>query len=138
MESAAPRLRPCEIADEWQHIEKGLSELAKLDGSKNYKKKIRDACLDGRAFLFVSEGGFIVLEPVCDLQELGCNIWAAWSKSGNAINRYHDQIISIAHFIGAQYLEFQTKRKAFGRIAPELGYQKLSNFSEYDIWRKSL
>lgn len=110
-------------------IKSKVAEISRIGESVNdpgLYQRIEEACLKKRAFLFVSQDGFLVLLPVAGP---GVLIWVAHSH--DAVDRplYSGEIDALAKDIDAKQISFWSNRKGFHRIAPRYGYT-----SRPDVW----
>lgn len=82
-------------------------------------ERILEACLNQRAFLFVSDDGFFVLKPEVDQ---GVLIWVAQSFAATDKHYYFAEIEHLARLIGVNRITFWSNRKGFHKIAPRFGF----------------
>lgn len=86
------------------------------------------------AFLLIGEGSahsFIVIKPTVIDGEKVCVVLAAYSSEQDAVVTCIDQVTHFAKLLGCEYLDFQTNRKGFSRLAPKIGFKQ-----QFTVWRK--
>lgn len=103
-------------------INSRAAEISRIGASVNDPTlfiRVKEACLNRRAFLFVSQEGFVVLQPVIGP---GVLIWIA--HSDQAVDRlsYLCELERFARDISAKHLTFWSARKGFYRIIPRYGF----------------
>jgi hypothetical protein len=101
-------------------------------------ERIKEACLKKRAFLFVSEDGFVVLAPDVDQ---GVLIWAAHSIRATNRLRYLQEIERLALDIGVNQVIFWSNRKGFHKIAPPFGFSATPSIwmgTPITLWMKKI
>ncbi|WIG70703.1 hypothetical protein KEC58_15740 [Photobacterium damselae] len=76
-----------------------------------FSDDIDKALSEGRAFLFIGQDGFFVLEPLSSKGLVRINIMFAFNWGGDAINRYQTMIERLAREAGARSLELYTAVK---------------------------
>ncbi|MGR5115032.1 hypothetical protein [Photobacterium damselae] len=76
-----------------------------------FAEEIDKALSEGRAFLFIGQDGFFVLEPLSSKGLVRINIMFAFNWGGDAINRYQTMIERLAREAGARSLELYTAVK---------------------------
>ena len=92
--------------------------------------RIRNACQNEQAFLFVKPDAGWVLKPLAESGVVGVFIWAAWSERRDGLAHYQPEIKQLARQIGGRWLRFNTCRPGFVRLAPRLGWQRLADDSD--------
>lgn len=85
--------------------------------------RIRNACQNEQAFLFVKPDAGWVLKPLAESGVVGVFIWAAWSDRRDGLAHYQPEIEQLARQIGGRWLRFCTTRRGFVKAAPRLGWQ---------------
>lgn len=94
------------------------------------------ALLNRKAFLFISEHGFFVLEPI-DGDKV-C-VMFAYSFVQGAVRAYQPEIERLSREIGAKQIVFYTALgKAFARVCTRLGYRKIGQNENVSTWIKEL
>jgi hypothetical protein len=119
----------------YKHQLKPTIEQVGIKGnSPNIYKIIDEACSNEWAFLFLSPDGFVILRPrhskVTYLELL-----FAYNKSTNSLSTYTPALVSIAHSINAEYLEFITFRKGMNRVAVRENWSICGTIDNSTIWR---
>ncbi|PJC87844.1 hypothetical protein CSW98_01595 [Vibrio sp. HA2012] len=120
-------------ADYVQHRKKILP-LIRQSARKNrhdFADNVDKALLSGRAFLFIAEDGFFVLEP---MGKGVVEVVFAFSFGGHACRVYQPVIDQLARDIGADHLYFETTLRGFAVLAKELGYVKQSQRGRVTKW----
>jgi len=106
-----------------------IQQIADRCGEPELPQRIRDACLNQQAFLFVRDRAWCVLKPVVDGGEVGVLIWAAWSGRPDGMAQYTDFIKQLAREIGARWIRFHTVRTGFLRVAQKYGWCRMADDS---------
>lgn len=89
--------------------------------------RIRNACQNEQAFLFVKPDAGWVLKPLVENGVVGVFIWAAWSERRDGLTHYQPEIEHLARQIGGRWLRFCTKRKGFLKAGPVLGWKRIAD-----------
>jgi hypothetical protein len=80
---------PQDIPKHWEWVERGLNQIIRKTQEKWSAAHVSQALFEGRAFLFVSDRGFVVLQQL--REDWTCapyvNVWAAWFEPGEAKKR---------------------------------------------------
>ncbi|MCG7587080.1 hypothetical protein [Photobacterium sp. OFAV2-7] len=93
-----------------------------------FAEEIDNALSNERAFLFVGDDGFMVLQPVTEQGgTVSVNIMFAYNDGGDAMIRYQPVIEQLARKIGACSVHFYTKVAGLVPIAEYIGYSLASN-----------
>lgn len=95
----------------WQQYRDKLLPIIQTTEKRNshlFSDEIDKALSSGRAFLFVSEDGFFVLQPLSENSVMTVNVMFAFNWGGNAIERYQNIIEQLSREIGATELELYT------------------------------
>ncbi|WIH29307.1 hypothetical protein KEC60_16205 [Photobacterium damselae] len=98
----------------WINYREQLLPLIKQTAQRNnhmFADEIDKALSEGRAFLFIGQDGFFVLEPLSSKGLVRINIMFAFNWGGDAINRYQTMIERLAREAGARSLELYTAVK---------------------------
>ena len=124
---------------EWSKYREFLKpEIDKIGVKANDPKfytYIDKACSNEWAFLFLSPGGFVVLQPRQQREVSYIDIVAAHCIEGDAIPKYLSFILTLASKGKAQYLRFYTVRKGFDKVALKHGFNKAGYHRNFAIWR---
>ncbi|KFX07292.1 hypothetical protein KP22_04180 [Pectobacterium betavasculorum] len=91
----------------------------------NLIANIQNACRKKQAFCFGTENGRIVLVPKSRNGIPYVFVWLAVSAEQDGIARHLDEVRTLARMIGGRWIEFNTARKGFIRIAEKLGFERL-------------
>ncbi|MEC6796768.1 hypothetical protein C9J20_09050 [Photobacterium phosphoreum] len=95
----------------WQQYRDKLLPIIQTTEKRNshlFSDEIDKALSSGRAFLFVGEDGFFVLQPLSENSVMTVNVMFAFNWGGNAIERYQNMIEQLSREIGATELELYT------------------------------
>lgn len=76
-----------------------------------FADEIDKALSEDRAFLFIGDDGFFVLEPLSRNGIVRVNVMFAFNWGANAIDRYQSTIERLAREIGARSIELYTAVK---------------------------
>ncbi|MGH1374497.1 MAG: hypothetical protein ACRBBW_20845 [Cellvibrionaceae bacterium] len=101
-----------------------IEEIGVFAGVPGYSKVVEQWISRGEATLFTEGESFVVLHPRAFGDHLTVIVRAAWSKEGNALEKYQPEIQELAKAVGASKLRFETARVGFDRCAPKLGWEK--------------
>lgn len=104
-----------------------IAEIAAQCGEPDLLQRIRDACHNKQAFLFLrGEAGF-VLKPMVEGGVVGVLVWAAWSREPGGMDAYTGFIQQRAREIGARWIRFHTVRLGFKRVSSKYGWRRLAD-----------
>lgn len=95
----------------WQQYRDKLLPIIQTTEKRNshlFSDEIDKALSSGRAFLFVGEDGFFVLQPLSENSVMTVNVMFAFNWGGNAIERYQNMIEQLSREIDATELELYT------------------------------
>lgn len=90
----------------------------------DFANEIGQALLDGRAFLFLTECGFFILQPTVKGCETWVNIMFAYSFGTVALASYMNEISDLAKVIDAAGVELYTVVKKLGPFLIRKGFIK--------------
>jgi len=110
-----------------------VNRIGLFAGEPNLHVEIERALNANKAFLFVDTKSFVVLQPRIKGDVLMVIVRIAWSKAGDALEKYQSEIIELAKMIGATRLRFETARRGFDKRAPQLGWTKTLTTWEQDL-----
>ncbi|UKA03860.1 hypothetical protein [Photobacterium damselae] len=96
------------------------------------------ALSEGRAFLFVGEDGFFILEPLLRNEETIVNVMFAFNWGNNAIARYQETIERLSLDIGAKGLELCTAVKGLIPLLEQQRWEWVSTDNNVMYWIKRL
>ncbi|MBY3789584.1 hypothetical protein HPQ32_14255 [Photobacterium carnosum] len=99
--------------------------------------EIDKALSSGRAFLFVGEDGFFVLQPISRKSIVTVNVMFAFNWGSNAIDRYQSTIEQLSREIGARGLELTTAVNGLIPLLELQGWQQ-ANSDRIMRWTKTL
>ncbi|MCD9525533.1 hypothetical protein [Photobacterium carnosum] len=88
-----------------------------------FSDEIDQALSSDRAFLFVGEDGFFVLQPLSENSVVTVNVMFAFNWGGNAIERYQNMIEQLSREIGATGLELYTVVKSLVPLLEQQDWQ---------------
>ena len=100
-----------------------IDKIAAQCGEPDLLQRIRHACLNQQAFLFVRGDDGFVLKPVVVDGVVEVLVWAGWGSNG-APARHLEEVKRLARMIGARRIRFHTVRKGFLRVAPRIGFTR--------------
>lgn len=112
-------LKQEDIRDHWGWVSDAIRSM----GDEIPLEAVLRECIEDRAHFLMGEGREFVILKACSrawTDEEYLLVWVAWSKRGDAIAKYWDEIRAIGHRTGFRQLEFWTKRKGFERLAKRL------------------
>lgn len=117
----------------WPCLKKALADIKSSISAQWRPEDVYHALMSNKAVLLVSdEGGFVVLtEEQCPYtlrKEL--LIWVAWSREGDATERYMDEIEKLARKAGSDSITLWSPHKGMGRLT---GFEE-----EMTLYRKRL
>jgi len=132
------QLQAFHVRDVWDKILPGLLEVKKRAKPSWRPEDLYAACLNGQLYVFMPD------EDSSDFVLLGEGVSAytgkrilkivvAYSKDGNAIKKYGDQIDEIGIEAGCVESEFSSSRKGWQRLGPKYGYEP-----EFVVYRRKL
>lgn len=127
-----------DIRKVWDRVVDGLREVAHQTDAEWRPEDIYHAVLSGKSFLFMDSSdpeSFVVLNEYTHpyLAERVMIVDIAYNKTGDAIDRYQDQMEDIAKEAGCAFIEFSSPRMGFKRVAEKHGYETICT-----IYRKKL
>ncbi|PSU89931.1 hypothetical protein C0W35_18165 [Photobacterium kishitanii] len=95
--------------------------------SHTFSDEIDKALSFDRAFLFIGEDGFFVLQPLSENGVVTVNVMFAFDWGGNAIERYQASIEQLSREIGATGLELYTVVKGLVPLLKQQHWQLTNN-----------
>lgn len=101
-------------------------------------ENINKACSNEWAFLFLSGNSFFFIQPKSNKGITYLSIPFAFGMENNVIAKYQPSIEKLSTLIDAQYLEFETPRKAWNKVAPKFGWEDCGINDNFTIWRHFL
>ncbi|PCE67528.1 hypothetical protein E8E00_04905 [Salinivibrio sp. YCSC6] len=125
----------------WLNYRLHLLPIIRKTQSRNnhfFADEIDDALLDERAFLFLAEDGFVVLQPTARNGLSWLNVMFAFNWGGNAITRYQSEIELKGRQMGARGVELFTAVPGLEQALLANGYVKTSGAARVQHWEKLL
>lgn len=127
-----------DIRKVWDRVVDGLREVAHQTDAEWRPEDIYHAVLSGKSFLFMDSSdpeSFVVLNEYKHpyLAERVMIVDIAYNRTGDAIDRYQEQMEDIAREAGCAFIEFSSPRMGFKRVAEKHGYETVCT-----IYRKKL
>ena len=110
----------------WQQYRDKLLPIIQTTEKRNshlFSDEIDKALSSGRAFLFVGEDGFFVLQPLSENSVMTVNVMFAFNWGGNAIERYQNMIEQLSREIDATELELYTVVKSLVPLLEQQDWQ---------------
>ncbi|PSU19625.1 hypothetical protein CTM97_20995 [Photobacterium phosphoreum] len=110
----------------WSVYRDKLLLIIRSTEQRNYHQfsdEIDQALSSDRAFLFVGEDGFFVLQPLSENGVVTVNVMFAFNWGGNAIERYQNMIEQLSREIGATGLELYTVVKSLVPLLEQQHWQ---------------
>jgi len=115
-----------------------IDKIAAQCGEPDLPQRIRDACHNKQAFLFLRGAAGFVLKPMVEGGVVGVLVWAGWGDRG-APARYLPEVKHLARLIGARWLRFHSKRKGWRKLAPGMGWvRQASDADGLDVYQIEL
>lgn len=115
---------------DWARYRDKLAPIIRHTEQRNqhqFSDTIISALSDERAFLFVAEDGFMVLQPVpVPGGVISVNVMFAYNDGNDAMLRYQPVIEQLARDIGGRSVHFYTKIAQLKPIAESVGYRQVS------------
>ncbi|GKV98799.1 MULTISPECIES: hypothetical protein [Pectobacterium] len=106
---------------------KQINRVAADSREPSLIKNIQNACCKKQAFCFGTDATQIVLVPKSRNGIPYVFVWLAVSTEPDSIVRYLDEVKALTRMIGGRWVEFNTARKGFIRVAAKLGFERLPN-----------
>lgn len=116
---------PFDRRPEW--IDEKIITLGERGNIPDYLDKIKSACNDKVAQLFVDGRSFVVLRPEKKDGVTQIWLWLAWSDTGCAAQTFLPELKELALFIGAERIQFQTPFPGVVRLSRKVGWQLVQN-----------
>jgi hypothetical protein len=120
-----------DIFDVHQLVETPIHKIGEEAGKPSLFADIYKACSQGEAFLFVEGESFTVLKPIVEDRLSKLLVWVAYSKVGNAYEKFMPFIEERARDIEVDVIEFWTALEPMNRYVRSKGWTK-----KYTIWSK--
>lgn len=130
--SALEQVSPNELHGVWDDVCVGLDEVRK-HGATWRNEDVYHAIKSGCSFLFVTEGGFVVLTPQQDYDGPQLFIWACYAHMDeDPIAKYLPDLIEIGKGFNAKRIVFGSLRKWERKLAP-YGCRPLTTYYGIDL-----
>ncbi|OUD77217.1 hypothetical protein XM73_c20569 [Vibrio vulnificus] len=126
----------CQPYSKWRDKLLPIIQKTAENNRHPFAENVDRALLDSKAFLFLSEDGFVALKPfdgdkVCVL--------FAYSFTQGATMKYQPEIEALSRKIGAKSIVFHTALEgAFIELCKRLGYRKTSQQEHISTWVKEI
>lgn len=114
-------------------VEEPINEIGKKAGRPDLFADIVQACVTEEAFLFMEDTSFTVIKPEVIYGVKQMLVWVAYSKTGNAYEKFMPFIEERAREIGCDELTFWTALEPINRYIQRHGWKK-----KYTIWSKDV
>jgi len=103
------------LRESWDFIKNALECLVNKTSPNWIPEDVYMAAMLGQARIYRSPDGVIVFKLLTDelTQEISLFVWAAYSKEGDALVKYHQDVDTIAREFGASKISFTSSRKAW-------------------------
>lgn len=107
------KLQRVDIRQHWIRIKPYLDQI--LSEYDVQTEEVYSLCRQNKAFLFISEEGFVILQEEFKGDDKTLFVWiaASFDNSRQLLKSYSDELVEIAKQIGAIKVAFHTKRKGF-------------------------
>ncbi|MGD6739676.1 hypothetical protein ACN08N_23490 [Photobacterium leiognathi subsp. mandapamensis] len=128
------------VKQKWQNYREKLLPIIQATEKRNahiFSNEVDKALSSGRAFLFVGEDGFFVLQPLSNNGIVTVNVMFAFNWESNAIHRYQSVIEQLSREIGARGLELTTAVRGLIPLLESQGWQQ-ENTDRIMRWTKTL
>jgi hypothetical protein len=125
-------LEPANIRECWESIRGGVQCVIALSKADYRPEDVYAACVQGLAFLYVDEPGFVILAPQVNVftgrREL--LVWIAYAEGQGNIEAYQPQIDAIAQREGFATLTCWTARRGFAKVP---GWREVATVYERSV-----
>jgi hypothetical protein len=103
------------VKEYWDHIRYALECVIEKTNADWIPEDVYAACMMGQARVYLAPDGVIVFKLLTDniTNQNSLFVWAAYSKDGNALIKYHQDVDAIAKEFGASKISFASPRKAW-------------------------
>ena len=103
------------LRESWDFIKNALECLVNKTSPNWIPEDVYMAAMLGQARIYRSPDGVNVFKLLTDelTQEISLFVWAAYSKEGDALIKYHQDVDTIAREFGASKISFTSSRKAW-------------------------
>jgi hypothetical protein len=94
---------------------------------------------EGKAMVFEHKNiGCVVTKPIIIDDKFGMLVWVAIGYCKDAIKKYLPFFVKMARRSGMKFIEFQTKRKGFKRLAPKFNFKEARPCDGFFVFRKEV
>lgn len=118
-------LRRADIREAWPRVEEGVRKVRVRTRADWKPEDVYAACRMERAFLFLGEDGFVILEPVRSEYSLEewAHIWVAysWTQDPDILAAYQPEIDRIAREAGYSRITMESPRLGWLEKLQDLG-----------------
>jgi hypothetical protein len=111
-------LEQADIRDVWDEIRPGIEYTKRKTGALWRPEDIYAACISNRAFVYIGETGFIVVQPGQNMfnGKSEMFIWIAYAQGEKNIERFQSAVDDLADDHGFDKMTMWSCRPGFDRI----------------------
>lgn len=121
---------------QWRDKLLPIIQKAAEDNRHPFAENVDRALLNSKAFLFLSEDGFVALQP---MDGKAVCVLFAYSFTQGSTAKYQPEIEVLSKKIGATSIVFHTTLDgAFATLCRRLGYRKLKQNEHISTWVKEI
>ena len=124
------------IKEYWDHIRHALECVIEKTNPDWIPEDVYMACLLGQARVYLAPDGVIVFKLLTDsvTNETSLFVWAAYSKEGDALIKYYQDVDTIAEEFGASKISFASSRKGWHKAINKIpGWREAETIYEKRI-----
>jgi hypothetical protein len=116
-----------------------MKQLAKNNNLVNFTEQTNHDLINGAALAFV-EGSetLVIVKPIIRKGKLGMLIWSAISQGKNGIETYLPTFLKIAKATNTEFIEFQSKRPGFKRLAKKIQFTQAHSSNGFFVYRREV
>ena len=124
-------LEQADIRDVWDEVKFGLERTKEKSNATWRIEDVYAACLVGKAFLYVGEPGFVIVQPKEDpiTGEPELLVWVAFSCEHHSVERFQTAVDNLGKDHGFKKLVMQSSRpgwdKTPGWTAVSVNYERV-------------
>ncbi|MGF1727078.1 hypothetical protein [Photobacterium nomapromontoriensis] len=129
------------VKSEWSRYRSKLLPVIQTIEQRNshqFSDEVDKALSSERAFLFVAQDGFLVLQPLSQGGTVTVNVMFAFNWGDSAISRYQHTIERLSRDIGARGLELYTVVVGLIPSLEMQGWQMTPSDNRIMHWTKTL
>lgn len=116
-----------------------LDLLAKTTGLANFNEQAQSELASNKVIGYCEPGELcILLKPIFRKGKLGMLIWAAISRGKNGISKYLPVFLKIAKETHTEFIEFQSKRPGFCRLATKIDFTQAHSSNGFFVFRREV